>query len=184
MSQEDRFNVTQNQIRTSSEQIAMLKKEVERLKAQLRSVDMLDDDLDVAEDMAEGTDTDGNTVSISRNNARSKEDMGLLIKRINDTKERYKKLRVTSENELKLKKEAYRKMIEKLRAEHEEEENDLKKRFKDAMKETQDLYKSEIASAIQTIQDLKLEVWNQAHTIDLQSKQIRDQDKHLHIFQR
>ena len=50
----------------------MLKKEVERLKAQLRSVDMLDDDLDVAEDMAEGTDTDGNTVSISRNNARSK----------------------------------------------------------------------------------------------------------------
>eukprot|EP00944_MAST-04C_sp_MAST-4C-sp1_P007392 g7392.t1 len=167
-------NVTQNQIRTSSEQIAMLKKEVERLKAQLRSVDMLDDDLDVAEDMAEGTDTDGNTVSISRNNARSKGRYGVLIKEINDTKERYKKLRVTSENELKLKKEAYRKMIEKLRAEHEEEENDLKKRFKDAMKETQDLYKSEIASAIQTIQDLKLEVSNQAHTIDLQSKQIRD----------
>ena len=119
-------NVTQNQIRTSSEQIAMLKKEVERLKAQLRSVDMLDDDLDVAEDMAEGTDTDGNTVSISRNNARSKGRYGVLIKEINDTKERYKKLRVTSENELKLKKEAYRKMIEKLRAEHEEEENDLR----------------------------------------------------------
>ena len=61
-----------------------------------------------------------------------------------------------------------------LEQKHEEEENDLKKRFKDAMKETQDLYKGEIASAIQTIQDLKLEVSNQAHTIDLQSKQIRD----------
>ena len=84
-------NVTQNQIRTSSEQIAMLKKEVERLKAQLRSVDMLDDDLDVVEDMAEGTGTDGNTVSISRNNARSKGRYGVLIKEINDTKERYKK---------------------------------------------------------------------------------------------
>ena len=54
-------------------------------------------------------------------------------------------------------------MIEKLGAEHEEEESGLKKRFKDAMKETQDLYKSEIASAIQTIQDLKLEVSSQAY---------------------
>ena len=102
---------------------------------------MLDDDLGVVEDMVEETGTDGNTTSISSYNVRGKGRYGVLIKEINETKERYKKLRVSSENDLKLKKEAYRKMIEKLRAEHEEEESGLKKRFKDAMKETQDLYK-------------------------------------------
>ena len=135
---------------------------------------MLDDDLDVVEDMVEETGTDGNTASISSYNVRGKGRYGVLIKEINETKERYKKLRVSSENDLKLKKEAYRKMIEKLRAEHEEEESGLKKRFKDAMKETQDLYKGEISSATQTIQDLKLEVSSQARTIDLQSKTIHD----------
>ncbi len=39
-----------------------------------------------------------------------------------------------SENDLKLKKTAYRQMIDKLRMEHELEEKELKQQFKDAMK--------------------------------------------------
>ena len=183
-------NVTQNQIRTSSEQISMLKKEVERLKAQLRSGGIAvdgddDDDLTI---IVEEKDEHGNIIKktkrIQKTNSSSSSSgvggggrYGVLIKEINDTKEKYKSLRLKSENDLKLKKEAYRQMIEKLRSEHDTEEKELKKHFKETMKQTQVSYKTEISNAIKTIQDLKNDVSSKDDMINKRTTTINNLKK-------
>jgi hypothetical protein len=151
-------NVTQNQILTSSEQIAKLKKEVEMLKAQLQGAGL------------------GDSGGISGS-------YGVLVTEIKQANEKFKMLRKKSESDLKLKTRAYKQTIEKLRAAHEIETDELRKGFLDKMNRMNTLHGLQLEERSSTLESLKQDSEEQKGTVLALQAEMAEKDKRIEQLQ-